>query len=723
MVILIRRFFGPCMMASLIAGFILITGLTSLAATPKQSPAVPEDFPVYSVIKPNVDFWIDMFAKYSRGEGVIHDARDLSIRYGVIKLNPENTRRAAKQNREIKEKALDEYEAILLKLAKGKKPSTAKEKKVAALFGAGAKPATFKRAKQNLRIQTGLNQQFKEGIIRSGALVGEFKSIFRSYGLPEDLVYLPCVESSFDVTAYSKFGAAGIWQFTRSTGRMYMKIGYVVDERRDPFIATHAAAKLLKRNFGELKQWSMALTAYNHGLNGMKRAKKKHKSYPIIYTTYRSGSFKFASRNFYSEFLAAREVAKNHTRYFGNIRLAKPVSYTRFKVKGYVPAADLARGLGLPINKIQRLNPALRKPVFDGRKHIPKGYELRLPKNITLDTITRVAESNYQDKQKPSKFHRVQKGDTAGSIARTHKVRLNDLILANGLSRRATIYIGQTLRIPSMGEAVPRKTALAKAKPVTPPVKQIKKVAMVQKAEALGATEPKTAVKAVEEKKGAGATKTVKTVRTPPKPAAIAIAKVDTEPAMPPEAPAVVEAEIKAKPALAATDVSLKIVTSDLKIQKLIEKKTYTLGVIHVIPGETLGHYADWLGIMTQKIRTLNRLPYGHPISVGQAIKLPLHKSGHARFEELRYEFHQEILEDFFDSFFVAGTDTYEVQSGDTLWSLCVNELEIPLWLLQKFNPNMNFNSLHPRQRLVYPLVNPNGTYPIEQAQPLDFRI
>ncbi|MCG8636425.1 MAG: lytic transglycosylase domain-containing protein, partial [Desulfobacterales bacterium] len=153
-----------------------------------------------------------------------------------------------------------------MKLAGGKAPVTAKEKKVAALFGQDAKPATYKRAKQNLRIQTGLNRHFRDGIIRSGALVGEFKRIFRSYGLPEDLVYLPCVESSFDVTAYSKFGAAGIWQFTRSTGRRYMKIGYVVDERRDPFIATHAAAKLLKRNYGELRQWSMALTAYNHGL-------------------------------------------------------------------------------------------------------------------------------------------------------------------------------------------------------------------------------------------------------------------------------------------------------------------------------------------------------------------------------------------------------------------------------------------------------------------------
>ncbi|MCG8636426.1 MAG: hypothetical protein MI863_21515 [Desulfobacterales bacterium] len=104
MIFLIRRFSGPCMMTVIVAGFVLITGLTCLAATPKQPPAAPEDFPVYPVIKPNVDFWIDVFTRYSRGEGVIHDARNLSVRYGVVKLNPENTRKAARQNRKTKER-------------------------------------------------------------------------------------------------------------------------------------------------------------------------------------------------------------------------------------------------------------------------------------------------------------------------------------------------------------------------------------------------------------------------------------------------------------------------------------------------------------------------------------------------------------------------------------------------------------------------------------------
>jgi len=459
------------------------------------------------------------------------------------------------------------------------------------------------------------------------------------------------VESSFNTAAYSKFGAAGIWQFTRGTGKSYMKIGYVVDERRDPFIATQGAARLLKKNFGHLQSWPLAITAYNHGLSGMKRAKKKHKAYPGIYTHYRSRSFKFASRNFYSEFLAAREVAKNHTRYFGEIRLDRPVKYSRFKVQGFVPAGDLVRDLGLDIATLKRLNPALRNPAFDGRKHIPKGYELRLPSQIAQEKIARVAATLYQNKQKPSKFHRVLKGDTAGSIARTHRVRVNDLILANGLGRRATIYIGQTLRIPVKGEKAALKT--------------------------MGKTAPPM----------------------PPKPAPKPPAR--TEERQP--------VKQTAKPMQADAPINLKIVTSDLKIQKVVQGKKNRIGIIHVAPEETLGHYADWLGIATQNIRKLNRLPFGRAISIGQSIKIPLPQTGSAGFEEQRYEFHQEILEDFFDSFFVASTRDYAIKSGDTIWKICINELELPLWLLKKYNPAMDFNTLQPGQVLVYPLINPNG--------------
>lgn len=718
---LTRRFLYRAIIVSIISGILIIPGLMpgsiARAATPDIIEQESEDFPVYGVIKANKAFWIDIFSKYSRGQGVIHDDRDLSKIYGVIPLDTANTQRAAKKNKKKKKKEIQTYKNILLNLSKGRAPVTAREKRVAAMFGKTPGTKAFKQAAHNLRIQTGLKEQTREGIIRSGALVPEFKRIFRSYGLPEDLVYLPCVESSFNVHAYSKFGAAGIWQFTRGTGKLYMKIGYVVDERRDPFIATHSAAKLLKRNYGALGQWPLAITAYNHGLNGMKRAKKQKGSFDKIYGSYRSRSFKFASRNFYSEFLAAREITKHYTKYFKDLTLARPVSYTRFTTQGFVPAQSLARKLSLDIDELKRLNPALRRPVFDGRKYIPKGFELRLPKEISRKTMTQATTDLYREKQKPSKFHRVKKGDTAGSISRTHGVKLNDLILANGLGRRATIYIGQTLRIPSKGETAPKKTSLA----LTAPDASMKTKPPLKPKTSLVKTKPIKPEPAKDKQKIAPIPPVEASIK-PVKPNAKALPKKAApeeprpEKSQPGQTPALdpqtLAAQILAPPPLAAASpragaMNLRTVTSDLKIKKTFKNKKQPLGIIHVAAEETLGHYADWLGIPTQRIRTLNRLAYGKAISVGQTIKLPLPSSGSDPFEEQRYEFHQEILEDFFDSFFVAGVDTYEIKSGDTIWSLCLNELEIPLWLLQKYNPAMDFKALKSGDRLIYPLISP----------------
>ncbi len=641
----------------------------------KTAPAPDDIFTVYPEIKPNVDFWIDIFTRYSEKEGVVHHTRDLSKIFAVIPLDPARTQAAAKDNRKKIKQAVKTWETALTQASRGTLQDPEKKQKIHALFGKTPDAKALQRAASSLRVQTGLKEHFKEGLIRSGAMVPEFRNIFKQYGLPEDLVFLPCVESSFNVKAYSKFGAAGVWQFTRGTGKRYMKIGYVVDERRDPFIASHAAAKLLKRNHEALGDWSLAITAYNHGLNGMKRAQKRHGSYPDIYKKYRSRAFRFASRNFYSEFLAARHVAKNHQTYFGKIRLNSPTPHTLITTTDFLPAADLAKQLGVALHTIQEMNPALRPPVFDGRKYIPKNFSLRLPGQIASTTAQKAAAGLYRKKQKPSRFHRVQRGDTAGKIAMIHGVPLKDLILANGLGRRATIYVGQSLRIPSA-----RETTIAVASaPKKPPETQVKEE-----------TAPQTVIEET-------------TPETAP------------SSAMPAE-PEISEPAVEPPPAAPYAPSVLTAVTADIKIIRQEQVKNRSdglfIGIIHVAPEETLGHYADWLSIPTQRIRTLNHLAFGKSISVGQEIRIPLAKDAARAFEEKRYEFHQEILEDFFGSFFISGSDTYEIKAGDTLWDLCTNTIEIPLWLLQKYNPEMKLHALAPGQKIHYPLVTPKNGDP-----------
>ena len=275
---------------------------------------------------------------------------------------------------------------------------------------------------------------------------------------------------------------------------------------------------------------------------------------------------------------------------------------------------------------------------------------------MTVPDINKQLAALYQHKQKPSRFHRVKKGDTAGSIARLHSVRLQDLTLANSMNRRATIYIGQNLRIPVKDEII-----IAKAKPRT-----VKRPKSVKK--------KITVKKRVSEKKV-------------PEPVSRPIAEPLAEQ---------VKNEVYINP---------DIVTSNLKVFKTYLKGNLTIGIIKVEPEETLGHYADWLHIQTREIRALNGFKYGTPISIAQKIKIPLKKKTVLEFEEQRYEFHKEIEEDFFEAFLVQGIDYYEVKNGDNVWTLCLNELEIPLWLLKKYNPEINFSSLQPLQKIKHPIV------------------
>ncbi|MBT8363322.1 MAG: lytic transglycosylase domain-containing protein, partial [Deltaproteobacteria bacterium] len=288
-----------------------------LVSLPASASITDAKFPVYDSIRPNVNFWKKIYTEYSTTQGVIHDKKNMAIIYEVIDLKDRNRHGSRKINKQRIKKVKKKYRHILAKLAQGKAPGNSQERRVAALFGSQARPVDFRNAMRNLRCQVGQNDPFRQGIIRSGAYLAEMKQIFRDAGLPEDLVSLPHVESSFNPKAYSKFGAAGMWQFTRSTGKSYMTVSYAIDERRDPILSTRAAARLLKRNYRKFRNWPMAITAYNHGISGMLRAKRRKGDYETIFNEYRSRIFKFASRNFYSEFLAAREVAHDYQQYFG----------------------------------------------------------------------------------------------------------------------------------------------------------------------------------------------------------------------------------------------------------------------------------------------------------------------------------------------------------------------------------------------------------------------
>jgi len=282
---------------------------------------------------------------------------------------------------------------------------------------------------------------------------------------------LPHVESSFNPKAYSKVGAAGLWQFTRSTGRRFMRVDHIVDERMDPFKATIAAARLLENNYAVTGTWPLALTAYNHGAAGMRNAAKRMGTTDIttILRKYKSRSFKFASRNFYVAFLAAVEVEHNAEKYFGKVELDPPILDEVVKLPGYLSIFDIQKALGLPMSELQEKNPALRPPVWQGQKLVPRGYEFRVAKGSVpqgaAQVIASIGSTKMFTEQKPDLYHRVQRGETLSTIANRYRSNVREIMALNNLRSKHRIYVGQVLRLPQRGDAPASSTMVASVEP------------------------------------------------------------------------------------------------------------------------------------------------------------------------------------------------------------------------------------------------------------------
>lgn len=638
------------------------------------SPALAtvEPFPQPKALDPNVNFWMLVYSRYTTSQAIVHDSIHPNIIYDVIALKPYEEPGARKINRKRMKRAKMRYQGLLKRLAGNPQINNAACQKVANLFGSEATAKTFNLARHRIRCQIGQKDRFARGLIRSGAYIDQIRDIFRSYDLPETLAYLPHVESSFNTKAYSKFGAAGIWQFTRATGKRFMTVNYVLDERRDPIRASHAAAQLLKENYQKLGSWPLAITAYNHGANGMKKAKKKHGNYTAIFQSYRSRSFKFASRNFYSEFLAARQVAAQYTSYFGQLDLDHPTETRTIPLAGYALFDDLCTHFGLSTERLKALNPALRQPVYDGQKYVPKGYTLRLPSTSPQTTLAAIPDRIYKTAQKPSSFYTVQRGDTAGRIARTHRVKLRDLILANNLSRRATIYPRQTLRIPHPGDNLTARKPLPTA------------------------TEPPVLVASKE---------TVKPVAPPP---VVKDPEPETYPApmlasiIPSSKPKTMEALPTAP---SAQIPNPDVMTADVATKQTHQHKGQTVGVINVEVEETLGHYAEWASVPTWQIRRLNQLTFGRTLHLHQRVKIPLNNITPQKLEQFRYEYHKRLQEDFFAAYRIHALQPYRIQRGDSFWTLSRDKFDIPMWLLRHCNPEVDFANLRIQQRIMIPAV------------------
>jgi membrane-bound lytic murein transglycosylase D len=453
-----------------------------------------ESFPMPGGVAPRVEFWTRVYTEVGTNGGFIHDNEDLSLVYEVVRV-PEGASERTLDAQVDAAKA--RARAALRKLGAGQRSNlSASERRVLATFPPNVSSQTLRAAAERVRFQRGQANKFRDGLRRQGRWESYIRQALREQGVPEDLKALPHVESSYNTDAHSHAGAAGLWQFTRPTGRLYMRVDHIVDERRDPFHASQSAARLLRNNYERLGTWPLAITAYNHGPGGLARAVRQLGTRDIgtITARYRSPSFGFASRNFYAEFLAARRIDQNPERYFGPIRRDPPADHESVVLKKSYGAGALAQALRIPSSELRAWNPALLSPVWNGSRSVPASYEVRLPRRAGHPAASRlvagVQGQGYRGApvlaSRPGSagsggVHRVARGETLGEIAARHGTSSAELAALNGIRNPRHLREGQVLELPgaavAAADAVPAQPAagpseLAQAEPAEPELRE-----------------------------------------------------------------------------------------------------------------------------------------------------------------------------------------------------------------------------------------------------------
>ncbi|MCC7265524.1 MAG: lytic transglycosylase domain-containing protein [Candidatus Latescibacteria bacterium] len=308
-----------------------LTAATLLWLLPALALAAEADstlFPRPPALRGAIDFWKQVFGVYTTRDVLIHDNTDLSIVYGVERLDRHSSNRQRQQSQDA---IVARYRRALEKLA-ANPADTARlsdeERRVWLAHSRSQDPDCYKGAIETLRVQVGQRDRFIQGLAMWDLHGDEIRRILRSHGVPDSLAVLPFIESGYNPAAYSHVGAAGLWQIMKGTGRPFLRIGRKVDERRDPFKATAAAAQILKGNHRALGAWPLAITAYNHGAAGVGRGVKEVGSREIdeLVRRYKGPAFGFASRNFYAEFTAVLELISQRQQYFGPGSLAEAVA-------------------------------------------------------------------------------------------------------------------------------------------------------------------------------------------------------------------------------------------------------------------------------------------------------------------------------------------------------------------------------------------------------------
>ena len=774
---------SPTLIRSFYRARVAIAALLVMLATPMlaRSEAIPRP----EGIQQDVNFWIRVYTEVNTNEGFLHDERNLGVVYDTLKFSagssPRDRQRMVDERRDRHISALRRIIAALPNETT-REALSADDKRLLALWGPNPSAIILRDATARIRFQLGQADRFREGLMRSSSWSAHIAETFANQGLPSELAVLPHVESSFNASAYSKVGAAGLWQFMRSTGRRYMRVDDAVDERLDPYRSTEAAAQLLAYNYRVLGSWPLALTAYNHGAAGMRRAKESvgTDDYVKINRTYSSRTFGFASRNFFPSFLAALTVDENPEKYFGALDRRPEQKFRELSMPAYVRLATLERTLEVDRERLRALNPAWRPTIYNGTRLVPRGYRLRLPADMTEKwtpelLAARLPANELYAGQITPRSHRVRKGETMAAIAQRYGMTATRLAEMNGLSANASLRAGRHLTLPeqlprTLGGAAPTAAVVAaenaapspaNATAASAPVGEFyvvrrgdslegiaarvsvsqaellkmnslrnpdflyegQRLRIAGEAVAVTPAEAEVKVAAIDAARGeaqreGAAVQVVREETTRPigsgeptrgRPRSAAAAAMEAA-STPEVATAVVQAAESAREPVSASQAeelspALGPVSVSQGLADSIDYQVRDDGSIRVEATETLGQYADWLQIPTQKLRNVNKLRPKQPVLLGQKLNLDYSRVSREAFEQVRRDYHAKLQAEFFVQHRISGTEVYVVRRGDSLWTMTQKFSNLPIWLLRQYNPDTDLSDLRAGTQVVMPRV------------------
>lgn len=376
-----------------------------LSALADTQDLIGDEFQISDLLKDRVSFWFDIYAKYDSNQRVIHHTLYPWIVYKVIDvseiINAEIPKARWMRNQKAEDLVKKEVQAIRKALKKISQTGKANPKVEAeALVVEALKPLqgslkiNARKALKAVRTQTGQKNYFSAALEVSPLYLSGMEEIFEQHRLPKELTRLPFVESSFNKHAVSRVGASGIWQFMDYTGKSFMTVNKYIDERKSPFKATQAAAKLLKENHLILKKsWPLAVTAWNHGPPGVRRSIKKTKSTDLgKILSHPAKTFDFASTNFYAEFLAALYVEKYHDQLFQDLSYEETLDLHAVRLAKPTATKKLYELSGLSQEDFLFFNPDLRN-ALKHNSQIPKGF------TVMVDTPARALLASLLTKE------------------------------------------------------------------------------------------------------------------------------------------------------------------------------------------------------------------------------------------------------------------------------------------------------------------------------------